>query len=436
MTFKRKLNGWMAAVVAALAAAVAVPLLAQDAAPDTEAPAEAPAAGGSAFLVGDIDVDVVAGSAEAARVAAFREAARQAWPQLYARMTGVAASGAPKLPDSAIEAMVSGVEVQEEHFSDKRYVGKLGVVFDRVRAGERLPANARVLQSAPMLLLPVLADGGVTSVYEGRSPWLQAWSRFGTDSSPISYVRAGGNASDALLLTGWQARRDNRGLWRSILSRYGAENLLVAEAHLDRTYPGGPIVATFLARHGPDSEVLTRFRLRAGAAGELDAMLDTAVRRIDAAYARALQSGVLRADPTLTLSIEPVDVSPVLDPAEALGSMGTTVSVATPDPASWNAIEASLRAVPEVDGLTLLGLSIGGMSQVRINHAVDYPMLRYALDQRGWRLDGSRLRRRAEGEAPLPRPVAALPSLPLADDAVTESDGPRDLMPPANGAER
>lgn len=431
MTFKRKLNGWMAAALAALAAAVAVPLLAQDG-DRPEPPAEAPAAGGSAFLVSDIDVDVVAGSAEAARVAAFREAARQAWPQLYARMTGVAASGAPKLPDSAIEGMVSGVEVQAEHFSDKRYVGKLGVVFDRVRAGERLPANARVLQSAPMLLLPVLADGGVTSVYEGRSPWLQAWSRFGTDSSPISYVRAGGSASDAMLLTGWQARRDNRGLWRSILSRYGAENVLVAEAWLDRTYPGGPIVGTFLARHGPDSAVLTRFRLRAGAAGELDAMLDTAVRRIDSAYAHALQSGVLRADPTLTLALEPVSVSPLLDPAESLGSMGTTVSVATPDAASWNAIEAALGGVPEVDGVTLLGLSIGGMSQVRINHTVDYAMLRYALDQRGWRLDGSQLRRRAEGEAPLPRPAVVLPSLPVADDAVTESGGPRDLMPSEN----
>lgn len=432
MTFKRKLNGWMAAALAALVAVVAVPLLAQDA-DRPEPPAEAPAAGGSAFLVGDIDVDVVAGSAEAARVAAFREAARQAWPQLYARMTGVAASGAPKLPDSAIEAMVSGVEVQEEHFSDKRYVGKLGVVFDRVRAGERLPANARVLQSAPMLLLPVLADGGVTSVYEGRSPWLQAWSRFGTDSSPISYVRAGGNASDALLLTGWQARRDNRGLWRSILSRYGAENVLVAEADLDRTYPGGPIIGTFLARHGPDSEVLTRFRLRAGAAGELDAMLDTAVRRIDSAYARALQSGVLRADPTLTLALEPLSVSPLLDPAEAPGSMGTTVNVATPDAASWHVIEAALGGVPEVDSLTVLGLSIGGVSQVRINHVVDYAMLRYALDQRGWRLNGSQLRRRAEGEAPLPRPVVTLPTLPLADDAVTESEGPRNLMPPTDG---
>ncbi len=431
MTFKRKLNGWMAAALVGLAAAVAVPLLAQDA-DRPEPPAEAPAAGGSAFLVSDIDVDVVAGSAEAARVAAFREAARLAWPQLYARMTGVAASGAPKLPDSAIEGMVSGIEVQAEHFSDKRYVGKLGVVFDRVRAGERLPANARVLQSAPMLLLPVLADGGVTSVYEGRSPWLQAWSRFGTDSSPISYVRAGGSASDALLLTGWQARRDNRGLWRSILSRYGAENVLVAEAWLDRTYPGGPIVGTFLARHGPDSSVLTRFRLRAGAAGELDAMLDTAVRRIDSAYARALQSGVLRADPTLTLALEPVSVSPMLDQAESLGSMGVTVSVATPDAVSWNAIEAALGAVPEVDSVTLLGLSIGGMSQVRINHTVDYAMLRYALDQRGWRLDGGQLRRRAEGEAPLPRPVVTLPSLPIADDAVTESGGPRDLMPSEN----
>jgi hypothetical protein len=59
-------------------------------------------------------------------------------------------------------------------------------------------------------------------------------------------------------------------------------------------------------------------------------------------------------------------------------------------------------------------------------------MLRYALDQRGWRLDGSLLRRRAEGEAPLPRPVVALPSLPVADDAVTESGGPRDLMPSEN----
>ncbi|MBB4631351.1 heavy-metal-associated domain-containing protein [Sphingosinicella soli] len=428
MTFKRKLNGWMAAALVALAAAVAVPLLAQDA-DRPEPPAEAPAAGGSAFLVSDIDVDVVAGSAEAARVAAFREAARQAWPQLYARMTGIAASGAPKLPDSAIEAMVSGIEVQAERFSDTRYVGKLGVVFDRVRAGERLPANARVLQSAPMLLLPVLADGGVTSVYEGRSPWLQAWSRFGTDSSPISYVRAGGNASDALLLTGWQARRDNRGLWRSILSRYGAENLLVAEAWLDRTYPGGPIVGTFVARHGPDSDVLTRFRLRAGAAGELDAMLDTAVRRIDSAYARALQSGVLRADPTLTLALEPISVSPQLDAADTLGSMGTTVSVATPDAASWNAIEAALGSVAEVDSLTLMELSIGGMSQVRIGHVADYAMLRYALDQRGWRLDGNRLRPRAEGEAALPRPVVTLPSLPVADDAVTESEGPRDLMP-------
>ena len=46
--------------------------------------------------------------------------------------------------------------------------------------------------------------------------------------------------------------------------------------------------------------------------------------------------------------------------------------------------------------------------------------------------EAGQIRRRAEGVAPLPRPVVALPSLPIADDAVTESGGPRDLMPSEN----
>ena len=38
--------------------------------------------------------------------------------------------------------------------------------------------------------------------------------------------------------------------------------------------------------------------------------------------------------------------------------------------------------------------------------AVSTEQLRYALDQRGLRLDGGQLRRRREGEAALPPPVA------------------------------
>lgn len=413
----------LCAFAAAAILATALPLLAQDPAPaaDTVSAAADEIVGGSAFFVTDIEVDVIAGSAQAARVAAFREASRRAWPQLWARMTGTPVASAPRLPDSVVEGMVSGVEVQRERFSTTRYIATLGVVFDRNRAGERLPASARILQSAPMLLLPVFVDAGVSTVFEARSPWQQAWARLGTDSTPMDYVRPSGTPRDGVLLTSWQARRDNRVLWRSILSRYGAENLLIAEAHLARSYPGGPITGTFLARHGPDSDVLTRFRLRAGAAGELDAMLDAAVRRIDGAYARALQNGTLMSDPALTLELAPIDTSAPLIGGGVIGQSGTLLFLPTPDAATYSNFQAALRGVAGVESVSLVSLQIGGTSQVQIVHGGDFDSLRYALDQRGYRLDavpgGMAIRRRSAGEGAV---------LPPGEADVT---GPLELIP-------
>src|SRR3546814_15989605 len=57
-------------------------------------------------------------------------------------------------------------------------------------------------------------------------------------------------------------------------SDLGASDVLVAEARLDREYPGGPIRGRFAARHGPDGLLLGRFALRTNAATGLEAMLD------------------------------------------------------------------------------------------------------------------------------------------------------------------
>jgi hypothetical protein len=435
MRTQRPLFGLLAG---ALLAALAVPLLAQDSAKPV--PAEASVeddtgVGGSAFSVTDIEVDSSGKSPEEARIAGYRVAVREAWPQLWARLTGYGSATAPKLPDSTLEAMVSAVEVQNEKFSTSRYIATLGIVFDRNRAGERLPASARILQSRPLLLLPVLVDGGVRTIYEGRSPWQAAWARFGTEGSPIDYIRAKGTPGDAVLLTSWQARRDDRALWRTILARYGAENLIIAEAFLDRSYPGGPITGTFLARYGPDATLIERFRLRAGGAGEIDTMLDTAVRRLDAAYARALQAGKLSADDSLTLELAPIDASVQI--ADAVPVIGTAASVlanvVTPNAATWNSFDSAIAGVPGVRGFTVVSLAIGGTSQVRINHDGDLEMLRYALDQRGLRLEpgesGYRLRRREADEAPLPQPLRASPT-----ESANVDSGPRDLLPAPVGA--
>src|SRR3546814_16272678 len=82
-------------------------------------------------------------------------------------------------------------------------------------------------------------------------------------------------------------------------SDLGASDVLVAEARLDREYPGGPIRGRFAARHGPDGLLLGRFALRTNAATGLDAMPDEAVKRIDEIYANALRDGRLGPAPSL-----------------------------------------------------------------------------------------------------------------------------------------
>jgi hypothetical protein len=364
----------------------------------------------SAFIVNNVSVDVVGKSTDEARLAAYREAQRRAWPRLWSRMTGKPAAEAPKMGDPALDSMVAGIEVEAERFSLTRYIGRLSVVFDRVRAGKYLGGGGTVLASPPMLLLAVLHDGGTSTVYESRSPWLRAWARYRAGATPIQYVRASNMMADAVLLNAYQARRDNRAIWRNILNRFRAADVLTAEAKLDRSYPGGPVVGTFTARHGPDATVIARFRLRAGTAAELDQMLDEGVRRVDSAYAFALRNGQLRTDPELTADLAPVaGGSPTI--AMAAPVVGVEADVATPDAASWASLESAIRSTPTVRGVTLLSLSLGGTSRIRIGHSETYDWLLYHLDQRGLRLEpgaaAPRLRRKLPGDAPVARPLTA-----------------------------
>ncbi len=391
--------------------------------------------GAGAFEVSDVDVDVVARSGQAARTEGYREAQRKAWKTLFARMTGKPVSSAPGLSDSALDGLVSGIVVEQERIGPTRYIGRLGVLFDRGRAGQLLGVKGQVLRSPPMLTIPVLIEGGAAQTVELRTPWMKAWARFRAGASPIDYVRPTGAGPDALLLSYAQTSRPDRQWWLNVLDQYGASDVLVAEARLDREYPGGPIVGRFTARHGPDGLVIARFGLRTGAAAGLDAMLDEAVRRIDASYAAALRDGRLKPDPSLRFEdIANVDLAAALGPEVPVeGINSTEVSVETPDAAAVSAIDASLRQVAGVSGTTITSLSIGGVSRMQISYGGDFATLRWALDQRGWRLDdegdGYRLRRKREGDAPIPRP-APPPPTPPAEGATTET-GPENLLPTA-----
>src|SRR3546814_14303368 len=103
--------------------------------------------------------------------------------------------------------------------------------------------------------------------------------------------------SSDLLLSYAQTERPNRDWWLNILDLYGASAVLVAEARLDRAYPGGAVIGRFTARHGPDGLVIKRFELRTNAAAGPAPLLVAASRRDDAAYVERLRDGPWRPEP-------------------------------------------------------------------------------------------------------------------------------------------
>ena len=109
----------------------------------------APIASSSDINVGGIEVDVRGDNAEDAREKGWREAQRKAWEKI----------GGPDIPDSQLQGLVAAIVIEHESIGPRRYVARLGVIFDRSRAGALLGADGRGPGSAPHAADPG-DDGG------------------------------------------------------------------------------------------------------------------------------------------------------------------------------------------------------------------------------------------------------------------------------------
>ena len=342
------------------------------------------------FEVGGIDVDVTGRSADAARLAGWREAQRKGWQQLAARLGGHAGA----IGDGALDAVVSGIVVENEEISPRRYVARLGVLFDRGRAAAILGVGGSIARSPPMLVVPLQISGGVASVFEQRTPWQAAWARYRTGGSAVDYVRPSGTGPDSMLLNAGQIGRPDRAWWRALLDQYGASDVVIPEVALYRQWPGGPVIGVFTARHGPDNRFLRRFVLRVGSAASLDALLDAGVKRLDETYQQALRAGVLRVDSGLIARAVAVEEDALVEDAlleqDAVATnVGTAVSVQfdTADAGAVAATEASVRTVPGVRAAATTSLALGGVSVMRVLIDGDLAGLRAGLVARGWQVE-------------------------------------------------
>ncbi|WP_238339317.1 heavy-metal-associated domain-containing protein [Novosphingobium ginsenosidimutans] len=361
-----------------------------------------PVAASSDIAISGVQVETTGDTPEQARLNGWQEAQKLAW----------AKAGGPPMDLGVIESMVSAVVVEREQIGPRRYIATLGVVFDRARAGQYISGKGIAgQQSAPLLVIPVLRSGGVSQVFEVRGQWQAAWAAFNAGSSPIDYVRPSGAGGDSLLLTAGQPQRRSRAWWRNVLDQFGAADVIIPEARLERQWPGGPVRGTFTARYGPDNRFLESFTLTANEEAAVPAMLATAVQRIDAIYARALAAGALKPDATLNHggqmdaglaalveaarraeqgAASSADAAATPTPTASAAAPATlstfTVQFASPDASAVDAALAAVRGAPGVQGASTTSLAMGGTSVMRVTYAGELSGLADALRARGWRV--------------------------------------------------
>jgi hypothetical protein len=378
-----------------------------------------------------IHVDVAGADPQSARYAGWRIAQRQGFRALWAKMHNAPINQAPNLPDGTLDQIVSSINVEREQIGPNRYIADLGILFDRARAAEFLGVEGgQVQRSVPMLLIPIMISGGTATSVELRNAWQRAWAQFRTSQSSIDYVRVSGLGVDPMLVNAAQTYRPGRGWWRNIIDLYGAADILVAEVQLQRLYPGGPARARFIARHGPDNQVVGGFTLTAANSDGISAMMAEGVRRTDQLFSQALAAGALARDPSLNQPPPP----PMLEqPVErsAVSSVSATnayqVQVTGSDVNIYNFAMAHLRTLPGIDSATPQQINAGGTSYILVAYRGDISQLAAALSARGWVVEtaGTVVKVRSASNKPpaLPPPPAPAQPQPAPQPTANQTGG-------------
>ena len=360
----------------------------------------APLDSASSFEVSGITIDETGDSAEDARMKGWREAQRKGWAMLWQKMHG---SAGPMLSDGALDSMIEAIVVEDEQISEHRYIARLGILFDRVRSSEVLGVTGTIVRSPPLLVIPVMWEGGTAQVFETRTPWQKAWAEFRAGNSPINYVRPSGTGVDPLLLNAAQVDRRGRTWWRLLLDQYGAADVVIPQVRLEHLWPGGPVIGYFTARYGPENKILGSFVLRVENSAAIPKLLDVGVQRLDALYTTALNNGQLRPDRSLVVEtpVTPEDLgntvaTPTLgneifgntaQPEAAAKTQQFAVQFVTPDAGSVAAIEAAVKRVPGVKSSTTSSIAVGGISVMSVEFDGDLGTLKIGLAARGFRVE-------------------------------------------------
>jgi hypothetical protein len=200
---------------------------------------------------------------------------------------------------------------------------------------------------------------------------------------------------------------------------YGAADVLVAEVQLQRLYPGGPARARFIARHGPDGEVIGGFTLTAPNSEAIPALMAQGAERMDQLFGQALAAGRLTRDASLDLPPPPALPELPTEQKQAAPVSAFTqiqIQVTGKNVNMYNFAMAHLHTLPGVQSATPQQINAGSTSYILVSYKGSLAQLAAALTGRGWVVEAAgsviRIHSSSDKPPPIPPPTPVAPAVP------------------------
>jgi hypothetical protein len=319
-----------------------------------------------------VPVDATAANANAARDAARRDGARHAFDLLIQRLTQPSDRGrVPKVGDAALNDLIVGFEVANEHTSGVRYIADYSFGF-RPDAVRRLLRQAGVpfaeTQSKALLVLPVMQADGHMLLWEPENVWRQTWTSHPPQAGLVPLVMPSGDAADAAAIDAAAAAAGDDAHLQAISQRYGGVDVLVTRATLKTA--GAHSVDITSTRYTPGSSSAPQHWIGsyAATAGQSDAdLMAQAAAGVSAQLQDAWKSTNL------------------LNYSQS-GTVAVTVPVA--DLQGWIAVRQQLTGIPAIERTEIQSLDPQSAHLI-IHYYGDQNQLRTALAQRNLELSGT-----------------------------------------------
>jgi hypothetical protein len=328
--------------------------------------AEAAAGEIALYTVSNIEVDVTAKNASAAKLKAISEAQVKAFRVLAERLGGPdAVTAVSYLSEAEIGRMMSSLSIQSEKSGPGRYIGKLSIAFlpDKVRAAFAALGVTYSEDRAPRIVVLPVWNGPEGPVAWEDNPWRKAWLNLDSDNDLVPIVVPLGDLDDSETISAEEAMRGSEVKLQSLKLRYEAEAVLVALAE-----PAGETSIRAVVSGQSPLGIVSFDKVYDGAEGGLERASAIAAQRF------------------VSLMNEKWKASSAAG-AELPMAQIQTVAVAVPfsSVSQWNGIRAQLLSVEGIARIDVTTMAAGG-AQIRLGFTTGFGDLQQALAVVGMKL--------------------------------------------------